>query len=59
MKTIYSYAKRNLISHITIGSAIRFPEKEVRAWLLHHSYTPRAMRKHKRSRKVNQRQRKT
>ncbi len=49
VKTIYAYAKRNLIPHITIGSAIRFPEKEVRAWLLRHSHTPAALRKRKRT----------
>lgn len=40
VKTIYSYAKRNLIPHIRVGSAVRFPEKAVQTWLEQLSFYP-------------------
>jgi excisionase family DNA binding protein len=46
-KTIYVYAKQKRIPHIKIGTNIRFPEREVRAWLQSHAHSASFPRKQK------------
>ena len=48
-KTIYVYAKQKRIPHIKIGTNIRFPEKEVRAWLQSHRHSASFLRKQKKA----------
>lgn len=50
IKTIYAYARKNRIPHVTIGTFVRFPEREIRIWLARQSYKPRAMQKRARRR---------
>ena len=58
IKTIYAYAKKNLIPNVKIGTSVRFPEKEIREWLRRQSYVPPFMKKHERQRAKSARRRK-
>ena len=40
VKTVYAYAERGLIPYIRIESNLRFPKREILAWLEERHYRP-------------------
>lgn len=40
VKTIYSYVQRGLIPYVRIESNVRFPKREILAWLEKKHYRP-------------------
>jgi len=41
VKTIYGYVQRGLIPYVRIQTNLRFPKREVLAWLARQSFLPR------------------
>ena len=41
VKTVHAYAERGLIPYIRIESNLRFPKREILAWLEERSFQPR------------------
>ena len=39
-KTVYAMASRGELPYVRIGRAIRFPKRQVLAWLAQHTYIP-------------------
>ena len=45
VKTIYTYVQRGQIPYVRIQSNVRFPKKQILAWIEERNYLPRPIKK--------------